>query len=275
MAVRVRDTFSRVLGELRHEPTAKRVRAELDGAVALDTTDAVLVWEPRRVVPCYAVPAGAIRAPLVDADGDGGRVDGSGTEEVGLRLPELSQRPVLDPSIPFTVHTAPGRVLDVGGRAGAGFVLADPDLAGYVALDFDAFDAWFEEDRPTVGHPRDPFHRIDALASTRSVRIEHEGRVLAASSRPVLVFETMLPTRFYLPRADVRAELVPSPTRSTCAYKGHADYWTVAGVPDVAWSYPEPPEELQRLRDLVCFFDERLDVTVDGVARSRPVTPWS
>ncbi len=107
------------------------------------------------------------------------------------------------------------------------------------------------------------------------MRIEHDGQVLAASSRPVLVFETMLPTRFYLPRADVRAELVPSPTRSTCAYKGHAAYWSAAGVPDVAWSYAEPPEELARLRDLVCFFDERLDVTVDGVARARPVTPWS
>lgn len=271
MAVRVRDTFSQTLGELRHEPTAKRIRAELDGAVALDTTEAVLLWEPRRVVPTYAVPAAAIRAPLVEGAHD----DGGGAREVGLSLPELSQRPVLDPSIPFTVHTAAGRMLDVGGRAGAGFALADPALAGYVALDFDAFDAWFEEDRPTVGHPRDPFHRIDALASTRSVRIEHGGQVLAASSRPVLVFETMLPTRFYLPRADVRAELEPSQTRSTCAYKGHASYWSVAGLADIAWSYPEPQEELARLQDLICFFDERLDVTLDGVTRPRPVTPWS
>ena len=85
----------------------------------------------------------------------------------------------------------------------------------------------------------------------------------------------MLPTRFYLPRADVRADLVASPTRSTCAYKGHAAYWSVAGVPDVAWSYAEPPPEMALLRDLVCFFDERLDVTVDGVTRARPVTPWS
>lgn len=271
MAVRVRDTFSRALGELRHEPTAKRVRAELDGAVAVDTTEAVLLWEPRRVVPCYAVPAAAIRAPVVDRGG----VDGRGADAVGLPLPEVSLRPVLDPSIPFTVHTAPGRTLDVGGRAGAGFALTDPDLAGYVALDFDAFDAWFEEDRPTVGHPRDPFHRIDALASTRAVHIEHDGQVLGASTRPVLVFETLLPTRFYLPRADVRAELVASPTRTTCAYKGHASYWSAAGLPDIAWSYPAPQEELQRLQDLVCFFDERLDVTVDGVARRRPVTPWS
>jgi len=271
MAVRVRDTFSQTLGELRHEPTAKRIRAELDGAIALDTTEAVLLWEPRRVVPSYAVPAAVIRAPLVD----GADRDGSDAGQVGLAMPEVSQRPVLDPSIPFSVHTAAGRMLDVGGRVGAGYALADPDLAGYVVLDFAAFDAWFEEDRPTLGHPRDPYHRVDALASTRSVRIEHEGQVLAASERPVLVFETMLPTRCYLPRADVRAELVPSPTRSTCAYKGHASYWTVAGLPDIAWSYPEPQEELARLQDLVCFFDERVDVTVDGVTRPRPITPWS
>ncbi|MDN5860092.1 MAG: DUF427 domain-containing protein, partial [Pseudonocardia sp.] len=254
MAVRIRDMFSRTFDELRHEPTAKRVRALLDGAVAVDTTDAELVWEPRRVVPSYAVPAAAIRVPVVD----GAEVDGSGTERVGPALPEVSQRPVLDPSIPFTVHTTPGRMLDVGGRAGAGF--APAELAGYVVLDFDAFDSWFEEERPTVGHPRDPFHRVDALRSTRSVRIEHDGRLLAASQRPVLVFETLLPTRFYLPREDIRADLVASGAGSTCAYKGHARYWSVPGLPDIAWSYPQPQEELVRLRDLLCFFDERLDV---------------
>ncbi|MGI5129514.1 DUF427 domain-containing protein [Pseudonocardia sp. CA-107938] len=267
MAIRVRDTFSQVLGELRHEPTAKRVRAFVGDEVVVDTTEAELFWEPRRVVPCYAVPLAAIRTAVVE----GAEVDGSGSDLVGLRLPAVSERPVLDPSIPFAVHTTPGRVLDVGGRAG----FAPAELPGYVALDFAAFDAWFEEERPTVGHPRDPFHRIDALPSTRSVRIEHDGQVLAESSRPVLVFETMLPTRFYLPRDDVRAALEPSPTRTTCAYKGHASYFTAAGLPDIAWSYPEPQEELTRLRDLVCFFDERLDVTVDGVARPRPVTPWS
>lgn len=275
MSVRIRDTFSRTLPELRYEPTTKRIRAELDGGLAVETGgvtgDAVLLWEPRRIVPCYAVPADAIRVPVVP----GRHVDSTGVDDVGVPLPDVSQRPVLDPSIPFAVHTTPGRILDVGGRVDAGFALADPDLTGWVALDFAAFDRWWEEERETVGHPRDPFHRIDALPSRRSVRIEHDGRLLAESDRPVVVFETLLPPRYYLPRSDVRADLAASPTRSTCAYKGHAEYWTVAGVPDIAWSYPEPQEELARLRDLVCFFDERLDVTVDGTLRPRPVTPWS
>ncbi len=81
-------------------------------------------------------------------------------------------------------------------------------------LDFGAFDAWYEEDELNVAHPRDPFHRIDVLPSSRQVRLELDGQVLAASSRPVLLFETMLPTRYYLPRADVTAELVPSSTRT-------------------------------------------------------------
>lgn len=103
--------------------------------------------------------------------------------------------------------------------------------------------------------------------------------VLAESSRPVLLFETMLPTRFYLPREDVRAQLIPSPTRTRCAYKGEASYWSVTGtdrtVPDLAWSYPAPLHEAAHVRDLVAFFDERVDVVLDGEQRARPVTPWS
>jgi uncharacterized protein (DUF427 family) len=99
------------------------------------------------------------------------------------------------------------------------------------------------------------------------------------SSRPVLLFETMLPTRYYLPRADVMAELVPSPTRTWCAYKGQASYFSasVGGrlVPDIAWSYPDPRHDAARVRDLIAFFDERIDVVLDGERRARPVTPWS
>ena len=195
----------------------------------------------------------------------------------------LGDRPVLDPSIPFAVHTAEGQAVDLlaGGRTrpGAGFRAADPDLAGYVILDFGAFDAWYEEDELNVAHPRDPFHRIDVLASSRHVRLELDGQVLAESSRPMLLFETMLPTRYYLPREDVRAALVPSPTRTYCAYKGQASYWSaVLGgdqLTDIAWSYAEPLHDATRVRDLVAFFDERIDVTLDGERRPRPITPWS
>jgi uncharacterized protein (DUF427 family) len=267
------------LDESRHEPTAKRIRAVLDGGTVVDTTRALLVWEPRRIVPSYAVPADDIAAELVPADAAAADTMGS----IGAPMPELSGRPVLDPSIPFAVHSAEGRVADLRAgeqnRPGAGFCPADPDLAGYVVLDFSAFDAWYEEDELNLAHPRDPFHRIDVLPSSRQVRVELDGHVLAESSRPALLFETMLPTRYYLPRDDIRAELTPSSTRTYCAYKGQASYWSVAAgdrvVPDIAWAYEQPLHDAAQVRGLVAFFNERLDVIVDGERAERPVTPWS
>ncbi|MCE3555901.1 DUF427 domain-containing protein [Pseudonocardia sp. RS11V-5] len=263
------------LDETRHEPVAKRIRARLGGETVVDSTRAVLLWEPRRVVPSYAVPEEDVAARLTPADTP------TSAHPRGVTLASVSDRPVLDPSVPFGVHTADGRPVDVvtGTRSVAALRLADPDLAGYVVLDFDAFDAWFEEDEPNVSHPRDPFHRVDVLASSRHVRLELDGVLLAASRRPVLLFETMLPTRYYLPREDVVAPLEPTPTRTRCAYKGEASYWTVTAgerrVPDLAWTYLEPLHEAAHVRDLVCFFTERLDVVVDGRRQERPVTPWS
>ena len=279
MSTRVRESLLSRLGELRHEPTRKRIRAKLAGVTVVDSRRAVLLWEPRRVVPSYAVPVQDVHAELLPATHSPAAL----TEDVGVDFPDLSRRPVLDPKVPFGVHTAEGDVVDVHveghTRLGAGLALADPDLAGYVALDFAAFDAWYEEDERNMAHPRDPFHRIDILASSRQVRLELEGEVLAESSRPTLLFETLLPTRYYLPREDVRAGLVPSPTRTFCAYKGQASYWSpIVGdqpVPDLAWTYEQPLHEASGVRGLVAFFDERVDVVLDGEHLERPVTPWS
>jgi uncharacterized protein (DUF427 family) len=280
MSARMRDFLSTGLDQLRREPTARRIRAGLAGAIVVDTTRAELVWEPRRVVPSYAVPAGDISGELVAA---APVAPAGAADRAGVRLPDVTDRPVLDPTVPFAVHTAPGQVMTVraGGqdRPAAGFCPADPDLAGYVVLDFGAFDAWYEEDEPNVAHPRDPFHRIDVLPSSRPVRVELDGQLLAESSRPAMLFETMLPTRYYLPREDIRAELIPSSTISYCAYKGRASYWsaTVGGrlVPDLAWSYEEPLHEAAQVRGLVAFFNERTDLSLDGRRRERPITPWS
>jgi len=278
MSTLVRSSVMSGLAGLRHEPTAKRIRAMLGEYPVVDSTRAVLLWEPRRVVPSWAVPAEDIAAELTAARPTAGAAD-----EVGYLLPEVSQRPVLDPSIPFAVHTAEGDVVDVvcgqDVRAGAGLRLADEDLDGYVVLDFDAFDGWWEEDEPNIGHPRDPFHRIDILRSSRHVRLELDGEVLAESTRPRLLFETMLPVRFYLPHADVNAELVPSATRTVCAYKGHASYFSPVlrgrEVTDLAWTYEQPQRESAEVAGLVAFFDERVDVVLDGTRRERPVTQWS
>jgi uncharacterized protein (DUF427 family) len=260
MSTTMRDLFAEARGSLRHEPIEKRIRASAGGATVLDSTRAVLLWEPRRVVPTYAVPADDIQAELTSARPTNGRADG-----------------VLHPGIPFSVHTAEGEPVTVGDRDGAGFRLTDADLADYVVLDFAAFDEWLEEDEPVVGHPRDPFHRVDIRQTSRPVRIEIEGDVVADTTRARLLFETQIATRFYIPREDVTAELYPSERRTYCPYKGQASYWSLdAGGrrrPDIAWSYEQPLPEVPQLKGLIAFWDERVDVVLDGVHRGRPGGP--
>jgi uncharacterized protein (DUF427 family) len=274
MGVRMMDLLSGNLDTLRYEPTAKRVRVSVGGEPVADTCDARLVWEPRRVVPSYAVPITALTAQPVPAGAESGA-----DENVGARLPAISSRPILDPTVPFSAHSCAGTAFDVvagqATRAAAAFRPDDPDLAGYVILDFAAFE-WLDEDEPVVSHPHDPFSRIEVLRSSRHVRVELDGRLLAESSRPMLLFETLLPVRFYLPREDVAVPLEPSETSTYCAYKGRASYFSVPDGPrDVAWTYREPLHDAEPVRDRVCFFDEHLDVIVDGKRHDRPITPWT
>ncbi len=275
MATRVAEHLLSTLGTLRYEPIVMRVRAVLDGRPAVDSTHAVLVWEPQRAVPQYAVPAEDVLAELVPAAADAGPRFGPGPVPLGP-----DGLTVLTPGTGFGVHTSEGEVLTVAldghERPGAAFRLADPELAGYVSLDFTAFDTWLEEEAVVVSHPRDPFHRIDVRPSTRHVRIERDGVVLADSHRPALVSETILPLRYYLPREDVRMDLMrPSDTVTACAYKGVASYFSTEALPDVAWTYPRPLPDAHELTDLVCFFSERVDVVLDGVTQGRTTSPWS
>jgi uncharacterized protein (DUF427 family) len=277
MAVKLQDQMVSVIGELRFQPTVKRVRARLGDQDVADTRRAVLLWEPRRVVPQYAVPAADVHATLGPAAVPEEADEGEGTR-FGADGPV-----VLDPRVPFTTHTAAGEPLTVTAgdvrREGVAFRLDDPALPDYIVLDFDAFD-WLEEDEPLVGHPRDPFHRIDVRASSRHVRLERHGVLLADSSRPQLLFEATFPMpRYYLPKDDVAVELLPSDTRTVCAYKGEATHWSVKidgrVVPDVAWSYEDPLPDATQIAGLVAFYQERLDAIVDGEQLERPVSPWS
>jgi uncharacterized protein (DUF427 family) len=139
-----------------------------------------------------------------------------------------------------------------------------------VVLDFAAFDAWYEEDERVFGHPRDPFHRVDVRRSSRPVQIELDGQVLAQTTRSRMLFETRLPTRFYLPKEDVAVALRPSARTSYCPYKGQASYWSTDAAEDIAWSYEDPLPELGVVKGLVAFWDERVGVRLDGELRSRP-----
>jgi uncharacterized protein (DUF427 family) len=263
----MRDVMSGELGELRRELLPRRLRAQLGGSTVVDTTRGMLVWEPRRVVPAYAVPAGDIAGTL-QADPDGRR--------------PAPDAPMVYPNTPFAAHTTDGEpvLVSIGDRTVHGFRPADSGLSGYVVLDFADFDAWYEEDEHRIGHPRDPYQRIDVLPSSRTVRIEKDGVVLAESSRPKLLFETNLPIRYYLPAEDVRVPLRDSALRTICAYKGEASYKSVempdgSVLDDVVWYYPDPLNDAAPVRDLVAFYDEKVDVVVDGVRHGRPRTEWS
>lgn len=235
------------------ERSPKRVRVLLAGRPVADTAAPALVWE--RPPPTYYVPVADVLAELVP------------TGEV--RRTPLGAATVYD--------------VTLGGRSAAGAALRyldSPELGDLVRLEWDAMDEWLEEDEPVYVHPRDPYSRVDVLASSRHVVVSVDGVTLADSRQPRMLFETGLPPRHYLPMADVRLELLrPSPTRTACPYKGTASYWTVdTGVAvheDLAWTYRAPLPESQKIAGLICFYDEKVDVVVDGVARERPVSPFS
>jgi len=146
----------RALDERRYESIDKRARSKLGDRTVIDSTRAMLVWEPKRLVPTYAVP-------LEDIAGEIGAAPAAPTAaEPSLGDPlQLAGRPVLDPSVPFSVRMTEGEPLTIRGLGGDGeaaaFRPSDPALAGYLIVDFDAFDAWYEEEERNLGHPRDPF----------------------------------------------------------------------------------------------------------------------
>jgi uncharacterized protein (DUF427 family) len=152
-------------------------------------------------------------------------------------------------------------------------------LRGLITFRFNDIDHWYEEEQEVFVHPRGPMHRVDALRSSRHVQVSLDGVPLADTRRPVALFETGMPARWYIPRADVALEhLTDSPTRTQCPYKGVAEYYSVTAgehtIPDLAWTYTFPVVECRRIAQHVCFFSERVDITIDDEPQSRPVTKW-
>jgi uncharacterized protein (DUF427 family) len=237
------------------EPVPRRVRAELGGQVVLDTTRALYLWE-WPFYPQFLIPVDDVDPDALIDEQQTHRLSRGTVASVGLRA---------------------------GGteRAGAGRRYVESsigELVGTIRFDWDALDAWYEEDEQVFVHPRNPYVRVDALRSTRRVRIELDGAVLAESAAPVMVFETGLPTRYYLDRSAVDfSYLRPTETVTSCPYKGQTtDYWSVAvdeGVySDLAWSYNFPTRQLLPIAGLVAFYNEQVDVCIDGVDQPRPKT---
>ena len=240
------------------EPVPRRIRAFLAGQQILDTTQARYVWE-LPYYPQYYIPAGDVREGALVAEGQTQRTRRGVAEMHGLRA-----GPVHRPAAARLYASSP-----VDG------------LADTVRFEWDALDAWFEEDEQLFVHPRSPYVRVDALRSARTVRVELDGTALAESASPVMVFETGLPTRYYLARTAVRFEhLVPSDTVTACPYKGRTSgYWSVRSGgtvhQDLAWAYDFPTRELQPIAGLIAFYNEKADIFLDGRPLERPRTHFS
>jgi uncharacterized protein (DUF427 family) len=251
--------YPRLITRINHvERVPRRIRAFHQGDLVLDTTAALYVWEWSNY-PQYYVPRADVQEDLLHPEG---------TTEDSPRgrsaLYSFASAPAPAPTV--------ARLLAEPER---------PELADTFRFDWEAMDSWFEEDEEVFVHPRNPYTRVDAIRSTRTVRVELEGTVLAESSSPVMVFETGLPTRYYLNRTEVRFEhLTPSPTVTRCPYKGTTSaYWSVDvnGTlhDDLAWSYDFPTRQLLPIAGLVAFYDEKVDVFVDGTLREWPKTHFS
>ena len=231
---------------IKIERGRKRVRAYLAGQLVADTYHPVLVWE-RPHYPVYYLPDADIRAELIPV----GRTKHS---------PSRGDAQVLD--IKVDSATAPEAALRYPESPLA-------ELRDLVRLDWDSMSEWFEEEEPVYTHPRDPYTRVDILASSRHVRVELDGVTVADSRQPRILFETGLPTRYYLPLTDVRMDLLrPSDSESHCPYKGTAGYWSVdtgrAEHRDIVWTYRFPLPESQKIAGLACFYNEKVDLYVDG-----------
>jgi uncharacterized protein (DUF427 family) len=234
--------------DFRFEPSPRWVRALFDGVAVGDSKRMMLLYKPGKL-PLYCFPDDDVKTDL------------------------------LSPS-----SHKPGYFdLRAGGRTAenAAWRYDAPELEGYVAFDWNSMDNWFEEDDEIFVHPRDPYKRIDVLRSSRHVRVVLGGETIADSRRPSLLFETHLPTRYYIPRGDVRMDLLtPTDTHTRCPYKGVASYWSASingqTFQDVVWTYPVPIPECPKIEQLLCFFNERVDgIYVDGELEAKPVTKWS
>jgi uncharacterized protein (DUF427 family) len=225
---------------LYFEPFPRRIRGVIGGQTVIDTTAGRLLYESG-LPPVLYVPTADVRADLIERTdlsthcpfkGDAAYWTAAGVENALWGYPE----PIESASW----------------------------LSGYMAPQWDAFDAWYEEDEQIHTRLRDPYHRIDVRESKARVTVTADGRTIAETTRPRLLFETGLPVRAYIPLEDVRQDLLtPSDKTSVCPYKGTASYWSVGDLADVAWSYRDPIPEAGDIEGLVSFLGEGVEVEID------------
>jgi len=242
-------------GRVRIESSTRQVRVMLGGEIVAETIRSLLVWEAP-YYPTYYFPEGDVRTDLLVETG------------------ETKKSPSRGEATQYTVK--------VNGSEGAAYSFPDPkieELRGHYVFVWKTMDHWFEEDEEVFVHPRDPYTRIDILHSGRRVRLEVDGETVADSHNASFLYETGLPTRYYLPKTDVRMDLLtPTDKVTACPYKGTARYWTLTvgddTYDDIVWGYDSPLPESQKITGMVAFYNEKVDVYVDEVLQERPKTKF-
>jgi uncharacterized protein (DUF427 family) len=244
------------------EPTPKRIRVEVGGELIADSRRAIILHESG-LQPTYYFPPEDVRADVL------------------APTDRHTHCPKKGDASYYTIHAGCEIVENGAWYYPEPLPEAPPVLRDLIAFYFNRMGRWLEEDEEIGVHPRDPYHRIDVLRTERHIRISLDGRLLAETRRALALFESNLPVRWYLPAEDVVAELQPSDTVTHCPYKGEARYHSVKpdngarGGTDLIWYYPEPLAEVGRIRGLLCFFNEKVDIELDGEPEQRIDTPWS
>ena len=249
---------ARTHGRIRIEDGGKRVRTMLGGVIVADSANVKYVWE-KPYYPTYYFPIADVRTDHLAPTGEQDRSPSRGTAQ--LHTVKANGREALDAARWYTEAKI-------------------EELTDYVTFDWSAMDAWFEEDEEVFVHARDPHTRVDILQSSRHVEVVINGEKVADSYQPRLLFETGLPTRYYLPMTDVRMDLLAaSGLHTACPYKGEASYYHVAVGGETfenhVWWYPSPVAESQKIAGYVSFYNERVDIYVDGERVERPQTVFS
>jgi uncharacterized protein (DUF427 family) len=236
------------------ERTPRRVRTYFGGRLIADSQHVLLVYETKRP-PAYWFPVADVRMEYL--------------EQVHQPADTIRWRLVVKDRT--AQNAARAYIKSAGDRAA---------LESHLTFYWDVMDAWFEEDEQVFVHPRDPYTRVDTVHSSRHVRVEIEGVTLCETCRPILLFETGLPTRYYIPKVEARMDLLePTDSVTLCPYKGVARYWSARVgdklVKDIVWSYPAPIPECPKIENLLSFYNEQVDLYVDGMLQDRPITPFS
>ena len=250
-------TTTKTRGRVRVEPTQKRIRVQVGGVTIADSTDIMMVWEVP-YFPTYYFPQSDVTMNLLTDSGETKRSPSRGT--ANLHDINVGERSVPQAALVWSESKV-------------------DEVVDYVSFDWDSIDAWFEEDEEVFFHARDPYTRIDVLQSSRNIRVEVDGVTVADTDRARLLFETGLPVRYYMPKTDVRMDLLsPTSVATHCPYKGTARYWSI-NVNDEAhdnlvWGYDSPFKEVDEIAGFVSFWNEKLDIYVDGELEQKPKTKF-